>query len=181
MKAIYRFGVACIACLLFVTAHAENKVPKHSFKKSYDQMLAELPNVRDQLSEKDLGSGMKRWIGAVPVGTADAVIQITGNGKENITELTVLLLFTTKTNENDYENAEYLRDVLFQGLIGRKDSFDYVNGFFTQEMQRQAPIIRAGGTPKRGVKTIGYGASELSVEISPVPQGFMALYSMRLL
>ena len=181
MKASHRFIIACLACFTIVTAHAENEIPKHSFKKSYDEMLAELPNVRDQLSEKDLGSGMKQWVGSVPVGTAAAVVQIKGKGKESITELTLILLFSTGTKETDYANAEYLRDVLFRGLIGRRDSFDYVNDFFTQEMLRQAPIIRAGGKPKRGVKSVGYGTSELSVEISLIPQGLMALYSMRLL
>ncbi|WP_454843803.1 hypothetical protein [Pseudomonas gorinensis] len=181
MKAYLRIFIACFACLVFSTAHAAGETPKNAFKRTYDQMLAELPNVRSELSEQNVGSGMKLWVGVVPIGTADAVVQIKGIGKDQITELTVLFIFSTETQDRDYENAFYLRDVLFQALIGSKDSFDYVNAFFIGETRRQRPIIRAGGTPERGVKNIGYGTAQLTVEITPTPRGLIATYSMRAL
>ena len=179
MKAA-RVITAFLAFTVWMSAYAAVGSPKHAFKNTYDQMLAELPNVRSQLTESDT-DGLKRWVGTVQVGSAAAVIQISGKDKNSITALTVLLLSSPSTDENDYGNAEALRDVLFQGLLGRGAAFSLVNEFFVQELERQQPILRAGGQPKRGVKKIAQGTSEVSLELSRPPQGLMAIYSMKLL
>ncbi|APC16308.1 hypothetical protein BLL42_11425 [Pseudomonas frederiksbergensis] len=163
-----------------LSAHAVADSPKHAFKNSYDQLLEELPNVRSQLTETDT-DGLKRWVGTVPVGSAASIVQISGKGKDAITELTVMLLFTATTTNADYDNAEALRDVLFQGLLGRGAAFGLVNDFWVHELARQQPIIRAGGKPKSGVKTVGKGTSQVSLELVNTPQGLMAIYSMKLL
>ncbi|NMY01486.1 hypothetical protein HBO12_00860 [Pseudomonas sp. WS 5059] len=168
----------CLAVSL--SAHAAIDSPKHAFKKSYDQMLEELPNVRSQLTETDT-DGLKRWGGTVPVGSAASIVQISGKGKDAITGLTVMLLSNDSTSVSDYRNAEALRDVLFQSLVGRGAAFDLVNDFFVQELDRQQPIIRAGGKPKAGIKKIGKGTSQVSLELVSTPKGMMAIYSMKLL
>ncbi|MBP5056363.1 hypothetical protein [Pseudomonas chlororaphis] len=177
MKAV-RFITACLAFTVWMSAQAAVELPKHAFKKTYDQMLAELPNVSSQLTESDV-DGLKRWVGTVPMGTASTVVQISGKDKNSITALTVMLLSSPSTTDLDYENAEALRDVLFQGLLGRGAGFDVVNDFFVQELDRQQPILRAGGVPKRGVKRIA--KVEISLELSRPPQGLMAIYAMKLL
>ncbi|WP_339524209.1 hypothetical protein [Pseudomonas sp. EL_65y_Pfl2_R96] len=163
-----------------LSAHAVVDSPKHAFKNTYDQLLEELPNVRSQLTETD-ENGMKRWGGTVPVGSAASIVQITGKGKDAITELTVMILSTPSTTDTDYDNAEALRDVLFQGLLGRGAAFDLVNDFFVEELARQQPILKAGGKPKPGVKKIARGTSQVSLELVKAPQGLMVIYSMKLI
>ena len=156
--------------------------PKHAFKNSYDQLLEELPNVRSEMEEtKPADDGFKNWVGAVQVGTASSVVQITGKDKNSLTKLTVVLIFDTKTTDSDYDNAEALRDVLFQGLLGRGAAFENLNDFWVKELARQQPIIKAGGAPKRGVKTVGNGTYELSLELVSHPGNLSAIYSMKLL
>lgn len=167
-----------LAVSLFVHAAVEN--PKHAFKNSYDQLLEELPNVRSQMTEAD-SDGLKRWVGTVPIGSASSVVQVSGKGKDAITELSVILLFTTETTNADYDNAEALRDVLFQGLLGRGAAFDLLNDFWVKELARQQPIIRAGGKPKPGLKTVGNGAAQVSLQLINLPQGLMAIYATKLL
>lgn len=179
MKVASYLLAACLTLLFSTAGHAAD-VPKHAFKKTYDQMLAELPNVQSQLVESEV-DGMKRWAGNVPVGTANALIQINGKDKNAVTGLTVMLFFTPDTQDNDFTNAEALRDVLFQGLLGRGAAFETVNDFFVKELDRQQPIIRAGGKPNRGDKKIAQGTSLVSLELVKTPQGLMAIYAMKLL
>ncbi|MCB2256641.1 hypothetical protein KTQ74_32480, partial [Pseudomonas chlororaphis] len=154
--------------------------PKHAFKHSYDQMLSELPNVQSQLTESE-ADGLKRWAGTVNVGSAAAIVQIKGKDKNSITALTVMLLSTPATSDSDYDSAEALRDVLFKGLLGSGAAFDLVNDFFLQELERQQPILKAGGKPNPGIKKLASGTSEVSLELARPPQGLMAIYSMKLL
>lgn len=171
---------ACLALVVWVSAHAAVEPPKHAFKKTYDQMLAELPNVQNQLTESDL-NGSKRWNGTVQVGSVAAIIQINGKDKNSITGLTVMLLSTPASSDADYDSAEALRDVLFQGLLGRGAAFGLINDFFVQELERQQPILLAGGTPKPGVKQLAKGTTEARLELARAPQGLMAVYAMKLL
>ncbi len=180
MRSAYRLLLACLVITSCVSAYAENNVPKHAFKKTYDQILTELPNVRSQLEESDI-DGMKRWMGNIPVGTASAVVQITGKNKDTINSLTVILIFTQSTKHSDYDGAEALRDVLFQGLLGRGDAFDLVNDFFESELDRQRPIIMAGGQPSLGIKKIAKGTAKVSLQLSRSPEGLIAYYSLKLL
>lgn len=169
-----------LAFTIWITAQAAIESPKNAFKHTYDQMLAELPNVQSQLTESD-SNGLKRWGGTVQIGSAAAVIQISGKDKNSITALTVMLLSTPTTSDADYESAEALRDVLFQGLLGRGAAFGLINDFFLEELDRQQPILKAGGKPKAGVKKIAKGTSEVSLELAKAPQGLMAIYAMKLL
>lgn len=170
------FGLA-----VSLSAHATD-TPKHAFKNSYDQLLEELPNVRSEMEEaKPTADGFKQWLGAVQVGTASSVIQIAGKDENSLTRLTVMLIFDSKTTDSDYGNAEALRDVLFQGLLGRGAAFENLNSFWVKELARQQPIIRAGGTPKRGTKIVGNGTYELSVELISHLGNLSAIYSMKLL
>jgi hypothetical protein len=165
-----------------LSAHAVVDTPKHAFKNTYDELLEELPNVRSKMEEsKPADDGLKHWVGAVPIGSASSVIEISGKDKNAITKLTVILLFDTKTTDADYDNAEALRDVLFQGLLGRGAAFSLLNDFWVKELARQQPIIRAGGTPKGGTKKIGNGTSEVSLVLISGPGVLSAIYSMKLL
>ncbi|WP_338508500.1 hypothetical protein [Pseudomonas poae] len=172
--------LACLTLAICLSAQAAVETPKHAFKHSLDQMLAELPNVQSQLSEAE-SDGLKRWSGTVQVGSAAAVVQISGKDSSTITGLTVVLLSTPSTNDADYERAETLRDVLFQGLLGRGSAFNLVNNFFVEELARQQPILLAGGKPKSTVKKIAKGTSEVRLELARAPQGLLATYAMKLL
>ena len=179
MKAA-KITAMCLALVVWVSANAAVDSPKHAFKYSYDQMLAELPNVQSQLTELDV-SGSKRWNGTVQIGSVAAVVQIDGKDKESITGLTVMLLSTPASSDADYDRAEALRDVLFQGLLGRGTAFSVINDFFIQELERQQPILLAGGKPKPGVKNIAKGTAEARLALARAPQGLMAIYAMKLL
>lgn len=180
MKAVR--GLIGIICGVAISSsvYAATGDPTHAFKHSYDQLLEELPHVRDQLTETDV-QGMKRWSGTVPVGSAASIVQVSGKDKSSITGLTVILISTPSTSNTDYDSAEALRDVLFQGLLGKGDAFKLVDDFYVAELARQQPIIKAGGKPKRGVKKIAEGTSQVSLELVQAPQGFMAIYSVKLL
>lgn len=179
MKAA-RIIVAFLTLAVWVSAQAAVESPKHAFKHNLDQMLAELPYVQSQLSESG-SDGLKRWSGTVQVGSAAAVVQISGKDSSTITGLTVILLSTPSTSDADYERAEALRDVLFQGLLGRGSAFSLVNDFFIDELARQQPILLAGGKPKSAAKKIAKGTSEVRLELARAPQGLAATYAMKLL
>lgn len=182
MKILHGFVGMFLGFAVSLSAHAVVEAPKHAFKNTYDQLLEELPNVRSKMEEtKPADDGLKHWVGAVSIGSASSVVEISGKDKNAITKLTVTLLFDTETTDADYDNAEALRDVLFQGLLGRGAAFNLLNDFWVKELARQQPIIRAGGKPKGGTKTIGNGASEVSLELISHPGLLSAIYSMKLL
>lgn len=170
-------SLAAGLCLATSVVAAEK--PKHAFNTSYEQMMEELPNVKNQMRKSEV-DGHVRWLGNLSLGTSAAVVQIDGWGeKDAVTGLTVLLFFNENTATQDYDRAEALRDVLIQTLIGKGEAFESVNNFFADELARQQPIILAGGTPKRGVTR--KASLELSVEIARPPQGLMAIYNMKLI
>ena len=177
---IVRLITACIAFTVWVSTSAVAEQPRHSFVRTYDQMLDELPNVKSKLVESSV-DGIKRWNGSMSVGSATVAIRIRGENKNAVTALTVILLATPSTTESDYRNAEALRNVLFQGLLGGGAPLDLVNDFFVHELTRQEQILKAGGQPKRGVQRMAQGASEASLELDKVSRGFIAIYAIKML
>lgn len=58
---------------------------------------------------------------------------------------------------------------MFQGLLDKGDAFKLVDDFYVAELARQQPFIKAGGKPKRGVKTTAKGTSQVSLELVQAP------------
>ncbi|WLI50631.1 hypothetical protein [Pseudomonas sp. FP833] len=179
MKIFYRSLIAYFALSIVVSVHAADDTSKHAFKKTYDQLLSELPNVQSQLSETS-DDVEKIWVGTVPLGRAKALIKITGKNKDKLTSLSMTLVCPADAETRDYDNLEALRDVLFQGLIGSGDTFDLVNAFWAQEFRRQERILKAGGVPTRGTKKYNNGTTELSVQLSRQAQGLSSYFAIQL-
>ena len=125
------------------------------FKKTLDDILEELPNIKRDLKAVKSGSANReRKMVSFQHGSASATLVFEGSDMAHLDEITIAQFASSNTTIKDASVIDALTSTLLYSLFDnpQPSSPSYIVDFMDSEMDRQMNILLAGGKPKAAHK-----------------------------
>ncbi|MCF6763793.1 hypothetical protein [Pseudomonas fragi] len=125
------------------------------FKRSLDDILEELPNIkRDLKVVKATSTGRERKMVSLQHGTASATIVFDGSDMSHLDEIMIVQFVSRDTTLEDARAVDNLTSTLIFSVFGNPapSSLIQMTDFMNSELKRQTNILRLGGKPKAAHK-----------------------------